>query len=78
MPQLAPLAGTRAPPVRRIALSGATFAALVGLFWLAVDYGTEYAAPLLPYSLQVKLGESVFDELTADKEECHGEAGLRR
>ena len=41
----------------------AGFAVLVGLFWLAVDYGTEYAAPLLPYSLQVKLGESVFDEL---------------
>ena len=50
---------------------------LVGLFWLAVDYGTEYAAPLLPYSLQVKLGESVFDELTADKDECHGKAGLK-
>ena len=48
VPQLAPLAGTRAPPARRIALFGATFAALVGLFWLAVDYGTEYAAPLLP------------------------------
>jgi len=77
VPQLAPLAGTRAPPIQRIAAFGATFAMLVGLFWLAVDYGTEYAAPLLPYSLQVKLGESVFDELTADKDECHGKAGLK-
>jgi len=56
VPQLAPLAGTRVPPIRRIAAFGATFAVLIGLFWLAVDYGTEYAAPLLPYSLQVKLG----------------------
>jgi len=76
VPQLAPLAATRPMPVRRIAAFGASFAALLGLFWLAVDYGTEYAAPLLPYSLQAKLGESVFDELTADKDECHGKAGL--
>ena len=53
-----------------------TLVALVGLFWLVVDYGSEYAAPLLPYSLQAKLGESVFEELTADKDECHGKAGL--
>ena len=77
VPQLAPLAGTPPAPVRRIAAFGATFAVLVGLFWLAVDYGTEYAAPLLPYSLQVKLGESVFEELTADKDECHGKAGVK-
>jgi len=77
VPQLAPLAGTRPAPAQRIAAFGATFAVLVGLFWLAVDYGTEYAAPLLPYSLQVKLGESVFEELTADKDECHGKAGLK-
>lgn len=76
VPQLAPLAGTRQAPGARIAAFGAAFAALVGLFWLAVDYGTEYVAPLLPYSLQAKLGESVFDELMADKNECHGKAGL--
>ncbi len=77
VPQLAPLA---APPLaagRRIAAFGATLVALVGLFWLTVDYGSEYAAPLLPYSLQVSLGESVFDELTADKDQCQGEAGLK-
>ena len=76
VPQLAPLAGTRQAPGTRIAAFGATFAALVGLFWLAVDYGTEYVAPLLPYSLQARLGETVFDELMADKNECHGKAGL--
>ncbi len=77
VPQLAPLA---APPLaagRRIAAFGATLVALVGLFWLTVDYGSEYAAPLLPYSLQVSLGESVFDELTADKDQCQGEMGLK-
>ncbi|MBY0317393.1 MAG: M48 family metallopeptidase [Reyranella sp.] len=77
VPQLAPLAATRPAPSTRIAAFGATFVALVGLFWLAVDYGTEYVAPLLPYSLQARLGESVFDELTADKDECQGRAGLK-
>ncbi|CAN5675443.1 M48 family metallopeptidase [soil metagenome] len=77
VPQLAPLV---APPLaagRRIAAFSATVVALVGLFWLAIDYGSEYAAPLLPYNVQVSLGESVFDELTADKEQCQGEAGLK-
>jgi Zn-dependent protease with chaperone function len=77
VPQLAPLV---APPLavgRRVAAFGAGLAILVGLFWVAVDYGAEYAAPLLPYSVQATLGESVFDELSADKDLCHGEAGLK-
>ncbi|MBL0900189.1 MAG: M48 family metallopeptidase [Reyranella sp.] len=76
VPALAPLA---MPPVqirRHLAGFSAALVALIGLFWGAVEYGTEYAAPLLPYSLQAKLGESVLDELLADKEECTGKAGL--
>ncbi len=76
VPQLAALAGLPAPVGRRVAMLGATLAAMVGLFWVVVDYGTEYAAPWLPYSLQAKLGETVFDELVADKDECHGKRGL--
>jgi len=76
VPQLAPLVTAPGSAGRRIAGFGAALVALVGLFWLAVDYGTEYIAPILPYSLQVALGESVFDELTGQKEQCHGEAGL--
>ncbi|MFZ5782161.1 MAG: M48 family metallopeptidase [Pseudomonadota bacterium] len=76
VPQLAPLVPAPGGAGGRIAGFGAALVALVGLFWLAVDYGTEYIAPVLPYSLQVALGESVFDELTGQKEQCHGEAGL--
>jgi len=76
VPRLAALAAVPAPAGRRIAMLGSTLAVLVGVFWLAIDYGTEYVAPWLPYSLQAKLGESVFEELVADKDECHGEAGL--
>jgi Zn-dependent protease with chaperone function len=76
VPQLAALAAVPAPPGRRIAMLGSTLAVLVGVFWLVIDYGTEYVAPWLPYSLQAKLGESVYEELVADKDECHGAAGL--
>jgi Zn-dependent protease with chaperone function len=76
IPQLAPLVAPPGAGGRRIAAFGATLVALVAVFWLAVDYGSEYAAPLLPYGLQAKLGESVYEELTADKDECHGKAGL--
>lgn len=77
VPQLASLAAPPPAAGRRIAAFGAIVVALVGFFWLAVEYGTEYAVPLLPHSLQAKLGESVFDELSADKDECHGQPGLK-
>jgi Zn-dependent protease with chaperone function len=76
MPALAPLS---LPPLGvgpRLAGFSLALVTLVGMFWGAVEYGTEYAAPLVPYSLQAKLGESVLDELLADKEECTGKAGL--
>ncbi len=76
VPGLAPLVAHPGVSGRRIAGFGAALLALAGLFWLTVDYGTEYLAPMLPYSLQVSLGQGVFDELTANKEQCRGEAGL--
>lgn len=76
IPHLAKLATPPAPAGGRIAAFGTSLVALLGVFWFAVDYGSEFAAPLLPYSLQARLGESVYDEITADKEECHGKAGL--
>ncbi len=76
VPRLQPLVGPPPAAGGRVATLAATLVALVGLFWLAVDYGTEYAAPLLPYGLQARLGETVYDELTDGKRECEGEAGL--
>ena len=76
MPHLAALAEVPASAGRRIAALGTTLAVLVGAFCGIIDYGTEYAAPWLPHSLQVKLGQTVYEELVADKDECHGEHGL--
>jgi Zn-dependent protease with chaperone function len=76
VPQLASLDDLPAPVAPRVATLGVALVALVGLFWLTIDYGTEYAAPWLPYSLQARLGETVFEELVADKDVCHGTRGL--
>jgi Zn-dependent protease with chaperone function len=75
-PALSPLVRAPIPLPQRLAGFTTALVGLVALFWFAVDYGTEFVAPLLPYSLQAKLGDSVFDELTADKDECHGRQGL--
>jgi hypothetical protein len=76
VPQLQRLAAPAPAVPRRIAQFGATLLAIVGLFWLAVDFGSEEAADLVPQRLQAKLGESVFDELIAGEKLCKGEAGL--
>ncbi len=61
---------------RRIAVFSSAIVALVAVFWAVLDYGTEYAVPFLPNSWQEQLGETVLDDLLADKEECEGEVGL--
>ena len=76
LPDLAALADVPAPAGRRIALLGATLAVVVAAFWGVIDYGTEYAAPWLPYGVQARIGETVYEELVADKDECHGKRGL--
>ena len=63
MPPLAALGQPRPAALPRIALFGATLAAALGLFWLAVDVGSGYVAPFVPYDLQRRLGESVAEDL---------------
>lgn len=76
VPALQPLVPQPVAVGRRIAVFSATIVALVGVFWGVLDYGTEYAVPFLPNSWQEQLGETVLDDLLADKEECEGTAGL--
>ena len=76
VPALSPLVRAPAPVTGRLAGFGSALVALLAMLWLAIDYGSEFAAPLLPHHLQAQLGESVYDELTADKTECHGRQGL--
>jgi len=76
MPALAALGKPRSRAVPRIALFGATLAAALGLFWLAIDVGSSSVAPYVPYGLQHRLGESVAGDLIGEKPLCRGRAGL--
>jgi len=76
MPMLAALAKPRSRAVPRIALFGATLAAAVGFFWLAIDVGSSTIAPYVPYDLQHRLGAGVAGELIGQQPLCQGRAGL--
>jgi Zn-dependent protease with chaperone function len=76
VPALKPLVLEPVKIAPRVGAYSLAIVALVGLLWSAIEYGTEYAVPYLPYTLQAKLGETVLDELLADKETCQGRAGL--
>lgn len=76
MPPLAALGIPRPAALPRIALFGATLAVAVAACWLAVDVGSGYVAPLVPYDLQRRLGENVASEVIGQQPLCQGRAGL--
>ena len=73
---LAALTAPKPAAARRVMKLGAALVVLVAAFWGIVDYGSEYAAPLVPYRLQAKLGREVRAELTTGHTLCTGAAGL--
>ena len=76
LPALARLAEARPLIGRRIALYGTSLALLVGCLGAGIDLGTERIAPLVPYSWQQRLGESVLNDITDEKTMCLGKPGL--
>jgi hypothetical protein len=76
IPALTPLVARKPGPFRRIAVLSSLLVLAVVFFWAGIDAGSERLAPLVPHSLQAKLGESVLGELTAGTVECRGEKGL--
>jgi beta-barrel assembly-enhancing protease len=77
--RVAYLAALDAPRPRvapRVLKLGAALVALVAVFWGIVDYGSQYAAPLVPYRLQARLGREVRSELLTGRTICTGREGL--
>ena len=73
---LAALTAPRPAGGRRVMKLGVALVLLVAAFWGVIDFGSEYAAPLMPYRLQAKLGREVRGELTAGRTLCTGAEGL--
>lgn len=76
VPYLAGLVAPGPRPGPRLAKFGAALVVLVAMFWGAVEYGSEYAAPLVPYRLQASLGRQVRADLVAGHTVCTGAEGL--
>jgi Zn-dependent protease with chaperone function len=76
MPPLSALGKPRPAAAPRVALFGASLALAVGLFWTAIEIGSGYVAPFVPYELQHRLGESVASEMIGQQPVCKGRAGL--
>ena len=73
---LGAVSAPRPPPGRRIAKFATALVVLIAAFWGVVDYGSEYAAPLVPYRLQAKLGREVRNEIVTGRTLCTGAEGL--
>jgi predicted Zn-dependent protease len=75
-PQLLSMSWQKPAVATRLLRFGSALVALLAFAWLAVDTGTQYAAPLVPHGVQARLGNEVKNELTDGHVACHGEAGL--
>lgn len=73
---LAALTAPRPPVLRRLVKLGGALVLLIAAFWGAVEYGSEFAAPLAPWRLQARLGREVREQLTAGHQLCTGREGL--
>lgn len=76
VPEIARLGAVRPAGLQRILQFGAALAAALVLVWVGVDQGSVALAPLVPYGLQSRLGESIYRQLAGGRELCRGKEGL--
>jgi len=76
VPEIARLAVPRPRGAQRVLQFGASLAAALALVWFAVDRGAGVVAPLVPYGLQTRLGETVYRQLAGQRALCRGKEGM--
>lgn len=76
VPEIARLGAPRPSTAGRILQFGAGLAAVIGLFWAGLQAGSDALAPMVPHTLQARLGEGVYAQLVGQRPLCHGKAGL--
>lgn len=76
VPEIARLGARRPAAAGRILQFGAGLVAAIALFWAGLQAGSDALAPLVPQSLQARLGERVYAELVGKRPLCEGEPGL--
>jgi Zn-dependent protease with chaperone function len=75
IPEISKLGAPRPSAVGRVAQFAAALTVAIGLLWLALEAGSGLLAPLVPYSLQARLGEHVYGQMVAGRALCRGREG---
>jgi predicted Zn-dependent protease len=75
-PRLARLAATSSPVPLRLGAWGTALVVLFGLAWMLVNYMPDIVAPLVPFGVQVAIGDEVYEEFVGSATECRSPAGV--
>lgn len=74
--RLAGLAQRRHPVPVRLGTWAAALVLLLGIAWGLVTHLPDIIAPLIPYGIQVAIGDEAYDEFVGSAAECRAPAGL--
>ncbi len=75
VPEIARLGARRPSAAGRILQFGTCLAVAVALLWAALQGGSDVLAPMIPRTLQARMGESVYAQLAGQRPLCEGKAG---
>lgn len=76
LPEVAPLGAARPSAAGRVLQFALTLVAAIAVVWIGLDAGSGLLAPLVPYGLQARLGETVYRQFVGQRPLCTGTAGL--
>ncbi|SKA35538.1 Peptidase family M48 [Enhydrobacter aerosaccus] len=76
VPEIAAIGARKPEPAGRILQWGGALVAAIGLFWFGIQTGSDTLAPMVPYGLQARLGESVYRAIAGNRPQCDGQEGL--
>jgi len=77
VPEIARLGAPKPAAGLRILKFGGALVAAIALFWGGLETASDAVAPLVPFGLQARLGETVFAQLVGAHPLCTGKDGLR-
>ncbi len=76
IPEIARIGAPRPAATGRVLQWGGALVAAIAIFWAGLQTGSDTLAPMVPYGLQARLGESVYHEIVGQRPLCQGKAGL--
>ena len=75
-PRLARLAQARQPVALQLGAWASALVVLLGVAWTLVTHIPDLAAPLVPFGIQVAIGDEVYEEFVGSATECRSPPGV--